>query len=64
MAFRIPFVPPKKVSFTDKALFKGDIVAIKEIIGNKWDETGTNFLKEAKILGSLNHHNLVNFKNV
>ena len=45
---------------TDKARFKGDTVAMKEIIGNKWDETEKQNLKEAKII---NHHNLVNFKN-
>ena len=68
MAFKIAFVPSKKVSFaedplppkffngesqggrtsgsfgsTNKARFKGDTVAIKEIIGNKWDETGKTF---------------------
>ena len=48
----------------DKARFKGDTVAIKETIEKKCYETGKTFLKEAKILESLNHHNLVNFKNV
>ena len=36
---------------------------MKEIIGNIW-WNGENFLKEAKILESLDHPNLVNFKNV
>ena len=73
MAFKISFVPPKKVSFpedplplkffddeshwgrtdgsfgsTAKARFKGDTVAIKEIIGNKWEETGKTFWKRQK----------------
>ena len=49
---------------TDKARFEGDLVAIKEIIGNKRYETGKIFLKGAKILESLNHPNLVNFKSI
>ena len=49
---------------TDKARFEGDLVAIKEIIGNKRYETGKIFLKRAKILESLNHPNLVNFKSI
>ena len=47
---------------TYKARFSA--VAIKEFIRNKWDETGKKFLKESKILKSLNHPNVVNFKNV
>ena len=49
---------------TDKARFEGDLVAIKEIIGNKRYETGKIFLKGAKILESLVHPNLVNFKSI
>ena len=37
---------------------------MKKIIGNRCDETGKFFLEEAKMLESLNHLNLVNFKNV
>ena len=50
------------VSCINKARFKEETVAIKEFNGNKWDETGKTFLKEAKILKSLNHPNVVNFK--
>ena len=50
--------------FTYKARFKGETVAIKEFTRNKWDETGKTYLKEAKILKSLNHPNVKNFKNV
>ena len=91
MAFAIPFIPPKKVSFpedplltkffydevlnveelgrvlfgsTCNARFKGDTVAIQEFIQYKWNEIGKKFLNEAKILESLNHPNVVNFKNV
>ena len=49
--------------FTYKARFKGETVAIKEFTRNKWDETGKTYLKEAKILKSLNHPNVKNFKN-
>ena len=87
MAFTVPFVPLKEVSFPkdpfpllpkfgddevinqtvvsciNKARFKEETVAIKEFNRNKWDETGKTFLKEAKILKSLNHPNVVNFKN-
>ena len=38
---------------------------MKELIINKWDETGKKFLKEAKMLQSLkNAKNVVNFKYV
>ena len=49
---------------TVKVRFKGDTVTMKKIIGSRCGDTGKHFLKEAKILESLNHPNLVNFKNV
>ena len=37
---------------------------MKEVIGSRCDKTGKKFFKDAKILESLNHPNLVNFKNI
>ena len=54
----------RRTRSTVKARIKGDTFTMKENIGNRCDETGKNFLEEAKILESLNHLNLVNFKNV
>ena len=54
----------RRTRSTVKARVKGDTFTMKENIGNRCDETGKNFLEEAKILESLNHLNLVNFKNV
>ena len=42
---------------TYKACFKGETVAIKEFIRNKLDKTRKIFLKQSKILKSLNHPN-------
>ena len=47
---------------TCKARFKGGTVAIKEFMRNKWNEMENKNLKQAKILKSLNHVNVVNFK--
>ena len=90
MAFKIPFVPSKKVSFPEYPLppkFFNDESSRKEnevvvrsgsqsehflretrLSWKKLLETDVmkwgKFLKETKILGSLNHLNLVNFENV
>ena len=50
--------------FTYKTRFEGDTAVIEEFIKNIWDKTGRKFLKEAKILESLCHPNVVNFSYV
>ena len=49
---------------TFKAKYGGNIVAIKQLHINKWDETGKKFMKEVKIMNSLKNDHIVRFKAV